>query len=383
MKRWLSRLGSLAAAALISSTALLHTAEESHAQVTDPTVYNALWNALGGRGAGAIPAQVDAAYTYVLNMIGRSARSLSHPRAINAFFEAELGGILLENTSVRNATLQVVQSLPADPEAARRMIASMADDGAAVLATAITNSTPDDWLEAALDAAYELTDDGAGQITTLMRAEAQAGVNAGIRGTMNRFLAGVGKAFGSFLELLSSHAVQRISGVYTIADFTQAQINEALFAYQDEMEAIGYAAEAEAFNNNLNLMLDSFEDGRTTLVPGMTLSEAIRQLRRNMNLGGSYFGNILVSTKEAPDNDAQEPACSCIVDVVDYEAGGGCSAYSEFSDALSTEHLVIHIVTDRMRHDGWTKPDGWGGAIGGVCEAILEERNAYCNNYCP
>jgi hypothetical protein len=89
-------------------------------------------------------------------------------------------------------------------------------------------------------------------------------------------------------------------GVYTIASYTQGHINDALYAYQDEMEAIGDAYEAEAFNNNLMLMLDRLKDGRLVLVPGMTLAKAVRQLRRNMNRGGKLFADIVMKPPTDP-----------------------------------------------------------------------------------
>lgn len=116
---------------------------------------------------------------------------------------------------------------------------------------------------------------------------------AGGHATLRRIGSSMASRFGAFLEWMSTTTAQRILGVYTIGTYTQGHINEALFAYQDEMEAIGDAAEIEAFNNNVRLMMERLKDGRLVLVPGMTLSQAVRRLRRNMNRGGPYFANIV------------------------------------------------------------------------------------------
>ncbi len=291
----------------------------AYAQAYDQEIWNAL--------AAIVPEErVAEFYGYAMNGVGASARSLSFSRAITPAYEGELGSILVEEPAVRGAVLNFVRNMPPDNVAAMERYLQA---GSIDVAEWIQTSVPPEFLDDALNAAYRLSGEvGGTALGTALSAQAEAEIAGGAGSILRGLLSRVGQSFGTFLEWLSSTTVQGILGVYTIGTFTQEQINEALFAYQDEMEAIGDAADMEAFNNNLQLMLKALTDGRATLAPGLTMAEAVRQLRRNMNMGGSYFGNILVHR-----NPPVEPG----------EGSGyvGCYADNADADPLGLENRVL------------------------------------------
>lgn len=286
----------LARRAAIALTLVLTLAAPAAAQLQDPYILRGVQAVLARTGEEVTEGAVNRLYNTLMQVVGASARSLSHPRAISAAYTAEIGGIMVESPHVRNAVLEFLATTPrASVAAVERYAAEFTGRGTAALAETVGSRVPAEFTDEVLRIAYELSDDTARvALRTAVQTEARAGLAEAARRALGGFLSRIGSAFGSAMEWLSTKTAQRLMAAYAIADFTQGHINDALYAYQDEMEALGDAAEIEAFNNNLNLMLDSLEDGRTVLVDGMTLSEAVRQLRRNMNLGGSYFDNILV-----------------------------------------------------------------------------------------
>ncbi len=323
----------------------------AHAGVQpDPAVIRLIRVMMTEGGTAPPAAVVNEAYDLLAKAVGYSARALSHPRAISGAVNAELGAVMMESPAVRRAAQEFFRDMPGHSiHAVRTYLGRLGAAGIPAVQSTIVAEVPEQFTIMALDTAYAVSQSGGGAaLKSAIHGEIRAGLAGQARSALSRLLGAVGSKFGAMAEWLASKTGQRILGIYAIADFTQSQINEALFAYQDEMEALGDAAELEAFNNNLNLMLDSLEDGRTVLVEGMTLAEAVRKLRRNMNRGGKYFDGILVKA---------EPGAGT----------GGFSSGGFSSGGSGSGSGGGPVVADRC---DWT--DGWGSTC--ICDGAEADR---------
>ncbi len=252
----------------------------------EPAIVEALANRLGTNDPAKIKDAVQRLYPYILRGIGASVSSASSvARDINPQALAELGLAYADHPPIRKAVVDAIRTGPfRNAEALARYLAR------GPLSRTIARTVPNEFREITLKIAYDLTQEASpGAVRRTITQQAASGMPPMFR----NWVARLGSRLGSFIQWLSSKTASRFFGAITIAQFTQSQINEALYAFQDEMEAIGDAKEAEAFNNNLQLMMERLKDGRLVLVPGMTLAQAVRKLRRNMNMGGSYFAGIL------------------------------------------------------------------------------------------
>jgi hypothetical protein len=100
------------------------------------------------------------------------------------------------------------------------------------------------------------------------------------------------------LEVLNT-----LMGYVLIAEVTQAAIDAAFAEYDAEMESMGYAAEQEAYNWLALMMLTHLKDGRLHLREGLTLADALKLLRQNMQSETWPYTGIF---KETFPREAQE-----------------------------------------------------------------------------
>jgi hypothetical protein len=83
-----------------------------------------------------------------------------------------------------------------------------------------------------------------------------------------------------------------------IAGVAGAAIYESLRAYQDMAASLADEAEANAYNNDVRLMLDAIRSGRQELATGLTLGGALVRLRENLAGGGRHFEGIFKARPE-------------------------------------------------------------------------------------
>lgn len=290
---------SLFALLIIACIGLPRWAGPAQAAVyVEPAIVEAIAIRLGTTNPAEIQKAVRMLYPYILQGIGASVRSASSvARHINTQALVELGLVYADHPPVRSAVVNTIRTGNfSNAEELARYLAR------GPLGRTIARTVPDEFRERTLDIAYRLTQEASfGTVRRTATQQATSGMSAAFRSWAAR----LGSRLGAVVQWLTSTTASRFFGAVTIAEFTQSQINEALYAFQDEMEAIGDAKEAEAFNNNLRLMMERLEDGRLVLVPGMTLAQAVRKLRRNMNMGGSYFAGILQKPTSSVNNRCQ------------------------------------------------------------------------------
>jgi len=207
----------------------------------------------------------------------------------------EVGEILIENNEavMKHAiqTIKDVESLLSSP------VRTSVERGLQVLQQGqvhrpIVAELNKDFIAELAEAAYQTTTSASGQAVRRVIVTEGGGVSRG-------FLARLASRLGPLVEWLASKTAMRLFGAYTIASFTAEQIDAALIEFEEQMESVGDAFEAEAYNNNLRLLLEHLKDGRQRLKDGVTLAQAIRAVRHNMVRGGAVFTNILVPG-EAP-----------------------------------------------------------------------------------
>lgn len=77
-------------------------------------------------------------------------------------------------------------------------------------------------------------------------------------------------------------ALSTVLGFYMVGVVVQGHIDHAYAEYVAEMESLGDAAEKEAYNNNMRLLVAAIADRGYQLCNGMSFADAARRLHENM-----------------------------------------------------------------------------------------------------
>lgn len=147
----------------------------------------------------------------------------------------------------------------------------------------------------------------AAEATVAAEAGGSAAAQSYVNQLANQFQSAVQSffnRFGSANTAAAESTMFQVAGFMAIAGATQLAISAAESEYVATMESLGDAAEAEAWNNNVRLLMDRLTSGKVKLAAGMTFADALKRMRSNMENGTVTFEGVVDGWKNL---DARKP----------------------------------------------------------------------------
>ncbi|MEZ6010058.1 MAG: hypothetical protein R3F05_20175, partial [Planctomycetota bacterium] len=169
----------------------------------------------------------------------------------------------------------------------------------------------------AAEVAYRAVARGGVDLTTAASQVVQTSPWGRFAGWASTTFPRVGRAFGWVAEVATSVTAASIMNFATVAQVADAVIDEALESYQTTLETMESADDLDAFNRNVDLLLERLVDGRARLAEGQTLGRALRRLRANLDLGRQPFDGIVSRAAVPAETTSGDPMAAGEVWVLD------------------------------------------------------------------